>query len=100
MFDNLVVPRLTNLFPTPWYDKIAHKTSLDQYLIRSTKIKRFTSKEVMELWDVRDEKEEYLNGNSRSREREADKIKALDIGQDPMVEVLMILASMLYLLST
>ena len=31
----------------------------------------------MECWDVRDRKEDYLNWNRSSREREADKIRAL-----------------------
>ena len=31
----------------------------------------------MEYWQLCDKKEEYLNRNSRSREREADKIAAL-----------------------
>jgi len=59
------------------YDKIGHKTSLDQYMIRSTKIRWLTYNEDMEYWELWDKKEEYLNRNSRSREREADKIAAL-----------------------
>ena len=59
------------------YDKIGHKTSLDECKIRSTKIRWLTYKEDMDYWDVWDKKKEYLNKNSRSREREADKIRAL-----------------------
>ena len=59
------------------YDKPGHKTSLDQYTLRSTKIRCLTCKEDTKWWDAWHKKEEYLNRNSRSREREADKIRAL-----------------------
>ena len=59
------------------YDKIGYKTPLDDYMIRSTKIRWLTCKEDMELWELWDKKEECLNNNRRSREREANKIRAL-----------------------
>ena len=59
------------------YDKIGYKTSLDQYMIRSTKIRWLTCKEDVEHWKLWDKKQEHLNRNGRSREREADNIKAL-----------------------
>ena len=46
-------------------------------MIISTKLKWLTHEEDMECWNVRAKKEEYLNRNSRSKEREADKIRAL-----------------------
>ena len=46
-------------------------------MIRSTKSRWLTCKEDIEHWELWDEGEEYLNRNSRSRERESDKIRAL-----------------------
>ena len=46
-------------------------------MIRSTKIRWSTYREDMENWEFWDKKEECLNRSSRSREREADKIRAL-----------------------
>ena len=59
------------------FDNLGFKTTLDQYMIRSTKVRWLTYKEDMEYWQLWDKKEEYLNRNSRSREREADRIRAL-----------------------
>ena len=49
------------------YDKIGHKTSLDQCMIRSIKIRLLTFKDDVKYWELWDKKEEVLNGNSRSR---------------------------------
>ena len=46
-------------------------------MIRRTKIRWLIYEEDMESWDLCDEEEDHLNRNSRSREREADNIKAL-----------------------
>ena len=42
------------------YDKTEHSTSLDQRMIRSTKIIWLTHKEDIEYWNVWVKKEEYL----------------------------------------
>ena len=47
-------------------------------MIRSTKVRWLTYEEDMEHWESWDKKKEYLNRTSRSREREADKIRALE----------------------
>ena len=59
------------------YDNIGNKTSLDEFMIRSTKISWLTFKKDVQHWGLCDKKEEYWNKNSRSRERGADKIRAL-----------------------
>ena len=59
------------------YDKIGFKTTLDEYMIRSTKFRWLTCREDMKHWELWDKKEEHLKKNSRSREREADKISGL-----------------------
>ena len=59
------------------YDKIGHKTPLDQCMIRSTNVGWLTYIEDMEYWELWDKKEECLNETSRSKEREADKIRAI-----------------------
>ena len=64
-------------------DEIGCKTSLDEYMIRSTKIRWLTYNEDVEHWESWDEKKEYLNENSRSRKRKADKIRALRHAEFP-----------------
>ena len=59
------------------HDKIGYKTSLGEYMSRSTKIRWLTWREDMEHWELWDKEEEYLSRNNRSREREADEIRAL-----------------------
>ena len=48
------------------YDKIGVKMSLDEYMIRSTKIRWLTYGQDMEQWELWDKKEQYLNRNSSS----------------------------------
>ena len=60
------------------FDNSGYKTTLDQHMIRSTNIRWLTYKEDMEYWELWDKKEEYLSRNSRSREREADRFRALN----------------------
>ena len=49
-------------------------------MIRSTKVSKLKCKEDLEHCELWDEKEEFINGHSRSREREADKIKSVRHG--------------------
>ena len=63
------------------YDKIGHETSLHQHMIRSTKVRWLTYEDDINYCELWDKKEEYLNRNSRSTEKKADKIRALRHGE-------------------
>ena len=43
-------------------------------MIRSTKVRWLTNEEDVEHWELCDKKEEYVNRNSRSTDREAKNI--------------------------
>ena len=61
-------------------DQSGHEASLENYMIRSTKVRWLTYKEDMEFWELWDEREEIMDRHSRSRAREVDKNSALAHG--------------------
>ena len=53
-------------------DEIRNKTSLEQSMIRSTKVKSSSYREKMEYWELWDEKEEFMKRSSRIGKRGAE----------------------------
>ena len=58
-------------------DETGHETSLEEYMIRSAKVRWSIKREDLECWSFWDEKEEFMDGPGSSRARQTDKIKSL-----------------------